>query len=306
MRKLLLLFFASIVYFNSQSQENVSHTSKTKVFLLAGQSNMDGRGDASKMTKQDKKGLKLAQNIISYYYKGTTNNIKEPIIIDGVLDVTDPWEYVKKKFRIEKCFGPELFFGIELAKKYPDEKFLFIKRSEGGTSLYGAWNPNWTLEKAQLKEEEHKPKLYEDFIDIVDLQLEKLQPGSYEIVGMLWVQGESDSGNRHGPLPSETYAENLTSLVKKVREHYKVVDLPFLMLGVGSNKVINKMKETSLNLSNVTLIERSLKSYDENYTPRYTHDWNGKPANHYNYTGMKKIGKLFFENYFKFYSNYIK
>jgi hypothetical protein len=267
---------------------------------------MDGRGDASKMTKQDKKGLKLAQNIISYYYKGTTNNIKEPIIIDGVLEVTDPWEYVKKKFRIEKCFGPELFFGIELAKKYPDEKFLFIKRSEGGTSLYGAWNPNWTLEKAQLKEEEHKPKLYEDFIDIVDSQLEKLQPGSYEIVGMLWVQGESDSGNRHGPLPTETYAENLISLVKKVREHYKVDDLPFLLLGVGSNKVINKMKETSLNLSNVTLIERSLKSYDENYTPRYTHDWNGKPANHYNYTGMKKIGKLFFENYFKFYGNYIK
>ena len=304
--KTIFIFLISNNVVSSQSQESVSRTIKTKVFLLAGQSNMDGRGDASKMNKQDKKELKLAQNNINYYYKGTTNNIKEPVIIDGVLDVTDPWEYVKKKFRIEKCFGPELFFGIELIKQYPEEKFLFIKRSEGGTSLYGAWNPNWTLEKAQLKEEEHKPKLYEDFIDIVDSQLEKLQPGSYEIVGMLWVQGESDSGNRHGPLPTETYAENLTSLVKKVREHYKVDDLPFLLLGVGSNKVINKMKETSLYLSNVTLIERSLKSYDENYTPRYTHDWNGKPANHYNYTGMKKIGKLFFENYFKFYNNYIK
>ena len=58
-------------------------------------------------------------------------------------------------------------------------------------------------------------------------------------------------------------------------------------------KVINKMKETSLNLSNVTLIERSLNSDSENFTPRYTHDWNGKPANHYNYVGMKKIGQLF-------------
>ena len=305
----LFIFFIFLISNNvvsSQSQENVFHTNKTKVFLLAGQSNMDGRGDASKITKQDKKELKLAQNNISYYYKGTTNNIKEPIIIDGVLDVTDPWDYVKKKFRIEKCFGPELFFGIELAKKYPDEKFLFIKRSEGGTSLYGAWNPNWTLEKAQLKEEEHKRKLYKDFIEIVDLQLEKLEPGSYEIAGMLWIQGESDSGNRHGPLPTEKYAENLTSLIEKVRLHYKVDDLPFLMLGVGSNKVINKMKETSLNLSNVTLIERSLKPHAQNYTPRYTHDWNGKPANHYNYTGMKKIGQLFFENYSKLYGNYIK
>jgi hypothetical protein len=60
MRKLLLLLFASIVYFNLQSQENVSHTSKTKVFLLAGQSNMDGRGDASKMTKQDKKRIEIS------------------------------------------------------------------------------------------------------------------------------------------------------------------------------------------------------------------------------------------------------
>ena len=157
-----------------------------------------------------------------------------------------------------------------------------------------------------MKEEEHKRKLYKDFIKIVDAQLEKLEPGSYEIAGMLWVQGESDSGNRHGPLPTEKYAENLTSLIEKVRLHYKIDDLPFLMLGVGSNEVINKMKETSLNLSNVTLIERSLKPNAQNYTPRYTHDWNGKPANHYNYIGMKKIGQLFFENYSKFYGNYMK
>ena len=125
----------SITVFSSEESIKIRNILMGEVWLAAGQSNMDGRGDASKITKQDKKGLKLAQNNISYYYKGTTNNIKKPIIIDGVLDVTDPWDYVKKKFRIEKCFGPELFFGIELAKQYPDEKFLFIKRSEGGTSL---------------------------------------------------------------------------------------------------------------------------------------------------------------------------
>ena len=54
----LFIFFIFLISNNvvsSQSQENVSHTNKTKVFLLAGQSNMDGRGDASKITKQDKK-----------------------------------------------------------------------------------------------------------------------------------------------------------------------------------------------------------------------------------------------------------
>ena len=60
----LFIFFIFLISNNvvsSQSQENVSHTNKTKVFLLAGQSNMDGRGDASKITKQDKKELKLSQ-----------------------------------------------------------------------------------------------------------------------------------------------------------------------------------------------------------------------------------------------------
>ena len=73
---LFCIFLISSNVVSSQSQENASHTNKTKVFLLAGQSNMDGRGDASKITKQDNKELKLAQNNISYYYKGTTNNIK--------------------------------------------------------------------------------------------------------------------------------------------------------------------------------------------------------------------------------------
>ena len=307
MRIFLFVVFlgASAAFAQPQDKTIAANSKKTKVFLLAGQSNMDGRGDASKLTLQDHQELELAQKNIRYYYKGTANNIQDPIVINSVLTTTEPWEFVKKKFRLEHCFGPELFFGIELSKHYPNEQFLFIKRSQGGTSLYGAWNPNWTLEKARLKQEEHQPKLYQDFIETIEMQLAKLRPGSYEIAGMLWVQGESDSGNKYGPLPTETYAENLTTLIQKLRAHYKIKDLPFLMLGVGSNKIISRMQETSQNLSNVTLIKRSLRPEGINYTPRYTHYWNGKPANHYNYTGMKKIGQLFFENYYKLYSNYI-
>ena len=35
-----------------------------------------------------------------------------------------------------------------MAEKYPNDEFIFIKRSVGGTSLYGCWNPDWTYEKA--------------------------------------------------------------------------------------------------------------------------------------------------------------
>ena len=81
--------------------------------------------------------------------------------------------------------------------------------------------------------------------------LKKLPKNSYEIVGMLWVQGESDSGQKHGPLPSEKYSENLTSLIEKIREHYGIKDMPFLMLGVGSSKIIKSMEEVSKKISNV-------------------------------------------------------
>ena len=304
---LVFSLFCSINIFSqsdSYSNEDLI-TKKTKVFLLAGQSNMDGRGDFSKLSDDELKKLAFAQQKIKYYYKGTANNIKLPIIIDGVLSATDPWNFVKKKFRISKCFGPELFFGIELSKRYPENEFLLIKRSEGGTSLYGAWNPNWTYEKAKLKEEEHKNKLFQDFINTVDKQLSKLPARSYQIVGMLWVQGESDSGQKHGPLPSEKYSQNLTELIKKVRDYYNVNDMPFLMLGVGSEMIINSMEEVSDKLVNVELIRRSLDTKSNNYTPRYNHMWNGRPANHYNYIGMKKIGKMFFKRYQKLYSNFL-
>ena len=284
--------------FNARSQG----VKKTKVFLLAGQSNMDGRGDASNLTKDDLKQLAFAQKRIHFYYKGTVNNGKEPLIIDGPLDVTDPWPFVKDKFRLNKCFGPELFFGLALSKAYPKEKFLFVKRSQGGTSLYGAWNPNWTLEKAKLKSEENKPKLFEDFITTTDAQLSKLPPGSFEIIGMLWVQGESDSS----PLPSSTYGQNITALIQKVRAYYSVPDMPFLMLGVGSKKVVAAMSDTSKNSLNVSLIRKSNNPKANNYTPIYTHNWNGKPADHYNYTGMKKIGNMFFDTYQKYYANFIE
>ena len=279
---------------------------KTKVFILAGQSNMDGRGNADLLSKEELAALDSAKERIQFYYKGTVNNMKEPLVIDGALDVTEPWEFVKKKFRLNKCFGPELFFGIELSKNYPDQEFLFIKRSQGGTSLYGAWNPEWSFEKAQTANEENKRKLFEDLISTIDTRLKKLPPKSYEIVGMLWVQGESDSNTRLSTLPSETYGENLIRLIQKVRKHYNVPEMPFLMLGVGSKKVIDGMRKASEKLNFVSLVNRSRSPEANNYTPTYSHYWNGKPAGHYNYEGMKKIGHLFFESYQTSYAKIIQ
>jgi hypothetical protein len=279
---------------------------KIKVFILAGQSNMDGRGNADLLTKKEQRALAFAQERIQFFYKGTVNNMKEMVVIDGPLDVTDPWEFVKKKFRLNKCFGPELFFGIELSKAYPNQDFLFIKRSQGGTSLYGAWNPDWHFEKAQITKEENKRKLFRDLISTIDQRLNNLPPDSYELAGMLWVQGESDSNTKFSTLPSDTYGQNIVRLIQKVREHYNVPEMPFLMLEVGSKKVVDGMRKASKKLNFVSLVNRSKNPKANNFTPIYSHYWNGKPAGHYNYDGMKKIGQLFFESYQSSYANNLK
>ncbi len=291
---LLFLSFAGISLGQS--------TQKTKVFLLAGQSNMDGRGDASKLSEAEMKLLANASQKIHFIYKGTVGE-GNAIQYKGALDFTNPWSFVKQKFRIEKCFGPELFFGVELVKNYPKQDYLFIKRSQGGTSLYGAWNPNWSFEKASFFNEQNKPKLYQDFIDLVDAELAELHPDSYEIVGMLWVQGETDSNTSNGSVAANTYHLNLENLINSVRGHYDIPDLPFLILGVGSKKVQKAMVQVSNKLTNVSYIERSQDVNRSNYTPIYTHKWNGKPVGHYNYEGMKKMGRLFFESYHTSYAN---
>lgn len=291
---LLFLSFAGISLGQS--------TQKTKVFLLAGQSNMDGRGDASKLSEAEMKLLTNASQKIHFVYKGTVGE-GNAIRYNGALDFTNPWNFVKQKFKIEKCFGPELFFGVELVKNYPKQDYLIIKRSQGGTSLYGAWNPNWSFEKASIFNEQDKPKLYQDFIDLVDAELAELHPDSYEIVGMLWVQGETDSNTSNGSVAANTYHLNLENLINSVRGHYDIPDLPFLILGVGSKKIQKAMVQVSNKLTNVSFIERSQDVNRSNYTPIYTHKWNGKPVGHYNYEGMKKIGRLFFESYQTSYAN---
>ena len=71
---------------------------KTKVFILAGQSNMDGRGDASKLSKAEMKLLANASEKIHFVYRGTVGE-GNAIQYEGALDFTNPWSFVKQKFR---------------------------------------------------------------------------------------------------------------------------------------------------------------------------------------------------------------
>ena len=279
---LIFTFFLISVFCVFSQESNI-----TKVFILAGQSNMEGAADAVELSSIDLEDLKRAQKNVLLAYNGGD---PKP------LHVTIPADWKKKKYKLDSCFGPEIFFGIQLSKKYPNQKFLFIKRSEGGTSLYGCWNPDWTKEKAQHVSELNKPKLFYELLDYSDKVLSKYKKNTYSIQGMLWVQGESDSGKKWGSLPSETYYDNLKLLIYRSRDYYNYKEMPFMILQVGGGKVVKAMRRISEEVNNVSFIPQSKDPNAYNFLPRYGKD-RDKFENHYNYYGMKKIGILFSEEF---------
>jgi hypothetical protein len=207
-----------------------------------------------------------------------------------------------KKFGVDQMFGPEIFFGLRLAEVWPDQDMIFIKRAVGATSLYGRWNPDWSVEKARLMGEDKAEPLYPDLVAYVKEVLTGYPPDSYEICAMLWVQGEADgNASVRGPKPGAEYGNNIKNLITRVRNDVGAYDLPFIMLQVGAPPVVAGMKAAAKDLPNVTFIPQAPKSDVDaaNFLPQY-------PAGHYNYEGMKRIGIFMADAYLQNYTKVVR
>lgn len=284
---LVLLGFLSLISCKVQKNE-VLQENKIKIFFLAGQSNMDGRARAYNLTTEDKERIKKAQQNVTLYY-----NHRDLVPFQA----TKVADHIARKFEADTLFGPELFFGIKMSEAYPNHKIVLIKRARGGMSLYGAWNPEWNEDNAKHMNELKAPKLYSDFIAYAKSILKEMNPEDYELCGMLWVQGETDSGKRFGPKPAESYESNLKKLIAGVRTEFSSPKLPFLMFQVGNGKVVEGMQNISKKDEYVSLIPQSNNKNSKDYYPK-----NPKPIGHYVYGSMKRIGIHFFEYYQKDYA----
>lgn len=249
---------------------------RVKVFLLAGQSNMEGRADGDRLTAQDRARLEKVQGRVQLAF----NN--EPA---RALDVVRPSEEIAAIYKVAHIFGPELFFGIAVAEAWPEEKILLIKYTAGATSLHGAWNPDWSEEKAKAMGEERAPRLYPALAAYVGQVLAGYGEDEYEIGAMLWVQGETDSGKESA---ETAYGENLRTLVERIRQDTERARLPFLLFQVGEGKVVEGMQTVAREVPDVYLL---LQSLDPDSPDFYQKIENG----HYNHEGQKKLGLRFAE-----------
>lgn len=258
---------------------------EVQVILLAGQSNMAGAGNYDDLSEDVKNRI---QKVAHRVFISQSNTAQKPL----------SWFKNKsnKKYNFTKRFGPELFIGLTLAEKYPNKEFLLIKHAKGGTALYGAWNPEWTLEKAQEIEKGEKKQrwnLTKQHIDLINQNLEILkQKGkSYKIIGMAWMQGENDAVLEKA---ANSYAANLEKLVKKYRTTFKVAEMPFVFgqinsrYGVknGAKTVRAQMELASKQIKNTYLIKTSTDTSWSDF-PKHTDNV------HYNAKGQQKLGTRF-------------
>ncbi len=220
-----------------------------KVFILAGQSNMQGKGalehleqlvasEPAKFGHLKKDGKWIERDDVFVHFPNLGGRDKDQ---KGKLSVGYTWPPKTK-------IGPELSFG-EVMGDHFEEPVLLIKSCWGGQSLdvdfrppSAGWERPWDInDRSEWKPGSqgwaYKQIFNNQHIVLSDLgsQFPELAGRPYEIAGFAWVQGWNDLIN---PQRTAAYEKNLAALIRDVRKDLKRPDLPFVIgvVGQGGDK----------------------------------------------------------------------
>jgi len=212
---------------------------RLKVFILAGQSNMEGHG-----VIKGRDGQKGTLDTLSKApdskdrYKHLLDKDGKWIVRDDVL-----LSYYDTKCRLtigksaaKNAIGPELMFGWVVGD-YIDDKVLLIKRAPGGCSLAGPWRPPSSGPAGDKPRGPGVGDQYDGMIADIKETLANLKKHfpdydgkGYDIVGFGWHQGWNDGCNA-GDVAQ--YEKNMVNLINDVRKDLKTPNLPVVIAGSG-------------------------------------------------------------------------
>ena len=272
----------------------VSADKPVHVVLLAGQSNMAGSGSYMALSETDQARAVAASSQVRISRNGS------PAV---------PLSYETSQYQLEKrgfaeIFGPELFLGITLTEANPEQDYLFVKVSQGGTALYGAWNPEWAAEKAdavETKEFKKKLKLYEKHLRAIHENLAGLeaQDRNYEIIGMVWMQGENDAAQE---VSARSYEQNLKKLIAGYRTTYNVPDMPFVCGQINSrygdfDEGPSLVRQAFVDVAEADKHVEVIRTVPE---PPWTDFPKHDDQVHYNAEGQKRLGTAMAQALLKF------
>ena len=211
---------------------------KVRVFILAGQSNMQGYGKISD-AENDPNSLEYIihnDNLGEWSHLGQVGNWSS---------VNSAWLYfprsvdtIKSKVTVghgvnNQFIGPELMFARQLDSFY-QEPVLIIKTAIGGTSLAADWRPPSAGGTTG--------PLYNQMLQTVSNVTQNLPtefPGigmsNFEISGFAWFQGWNDGAPTAF---TNEYESNLSHLINDVRSAFSNPNLPVVVASAGQGGLI--------------------------------------------------------------------
>ena len=227
-----------------------------EVYLLAGQSNAGGHGYVSREFSMfspngddglqelgKTRYLQPQPDAIFIHWRGGSPSAVDPVLWDARSDGWIPMKAGYSLFNYNSAspassgteiayhpFGAEVTFAERMREGRAGRKVAVIKYSQGATSLGtaaapGAWDPA-AGRVYNISSHANAGHCYAGLLQLVSSSLQTLtqQGHSYELRGMIWHQGENDSG-----LSTAVYKDRLKEFITAIRTDLGKPDLPFLI-----------------------------------------------------------------------------
>jgi hypothetical protein len=231
-----------------------------RLFILAGQSNMVGRGRYDDLPA----GERALPDNVTFHQVALNSNLRH---VQGQL-------------------GPEYGMAHTLAPSYTGET-LVVKYAVDASSLLD-WAPRWDAARAEITGNPHFGPLYHSLLGFVD-QVQAARETPCLPAAVLWMQGERDARFLEA---GREYEQNLEALIRRLRLDLDTPGLPFLLGRINPpadhypavGEVQRAQAAVAQRLDGVVLIltEGLAKQPDEL---------------HYNTAGQIELGKRFAEAY---------
>ena len=247
-----------------------------KVFILAGQSNMDGQANVSTIDflGEDKDPVRAAL-LKTFKPDGKTLVTRDDVWVanGGVYAKLQPgFGGRKDTSKLGNNIGPEYSFGYYMGEAL-EEQVLLIKYGPGGKSLRVNFRPPSAGKPDIAGAKGGKgvnPEIvggeYRELVKFVHDTLDNLkthfpaydEKAGYEISGFVWFQGYNDLFDDKGRLE---YGSNLVHLIKDLRKEFNAPNMKTVVGVMGVNGV--KVEEVNIKQKEVREGQRFVNTVPE-------------------------------------------
>lgn len=256
-----------------------------KVFILAGQSNMEGQAVADLDGKNYNEGKGTLKALLNDPAKAPL--FKHLRTDHGEWSVrNDVWVRYQREnqpllagpltmgfsvYGDKHHFGPELQFGHILGD-YFDEQVLLIKTAWGGKSLNKDFRPPSSGGEVGPYYKRMIADIHKALANL-NTEFPSYNQRGYELAGFVWYHGWNDGVDPKYAVPE--YEQNLVNLIHDVRKDFSVPHLPFVV-GELTGPWVNAPKEwNTLRKAQASAAERP--EFKGNVLFVATHDFVRKP-----------------------------